>query len=297
MFSGESKGAKLPFYQGSKAEPLSPASSSWPKTSGPAGWQVFPEYISDPKIGKCPSSGMDAPSIWTPGPDNNRPSFFADLGAYNTVGVFTPLSAADLATWCNVGSCNGETPFFGTYRWAPVGGPKVPTVTFDYTYVNRLVKAEWIANATDNGTLAFYLMCGDDAATQGVTNQQTEQSEVLNITSLSVGPIACHLLKEGVERFLITDINNPASSAAAQSNVPILWDYAKNRGNYYSQPGITMFNHVPGGANILYLDGHVQFVKFPAELTQATWPLARVSLDKQPPPPGVPYTDPADGYW
>jgi prepilin-type N-terminal cleavage/methylation domain-containing protein len=31
-------------------------------------------------------------------------------------------------------------------------------------------------------------------------------------------------LKEGMERFLITDINNPAAGAQAQSNVAIMWD-------------------------------------------------------------------------
>ena len=31
-------------------------------------------------------------------------------------------------------------------------------------------------------------------------------------------------LREGIERFFITDINNPAASAQAQSEVPVLWD-------------------------------------------------------------------------
>ena len=31
------------------------------------------------------------------------------------------------------------------------------------------------------------------------------------------------------------------------------------------------FNHVPGGGNVLYMDGHVEFLKFPSEfpLTRA----------------------------
>ena len=40
-------------------------------------------------------------------------------------------------------------------------------------------------------------------------------------------PLACSvlfLLREGVERFLITDINNPAASAMAQSEVWIMLD-------------------------------------------------------------------------
>jgi len=25
----------------------------------------------------------------------------------------------------------------------------------------------------------------------------------------------------------------------------------------------TQFNHVPGGANVLYMDGHVEFIRYP----------------------------------
>ena len=34
----------------------------------------------------------------------------------------------------------------------------------------------------------------------------------------------------------------------------------------------TDFNHIPGGANLLYMDGHVKFVKYPSYLT---YPLSR----------------------
>ncbi len=67
-------------------------------------------------------------------------------------------------------------------------------------------------------------------------------------------------LREGIERFLITDINNPAGSAQAQSNVVLMWDIINIRPS--ANAG---FNHVPGGVNVLYMDGHVEFQKYPAE--------------------------------
>ncbi len=67
-------------------------------------------------------------------------------------------------------------------------------------------------------------------------------------------------LREGVERFMITDIDNPASSAMAQSDIPIMWDESFN-----IQDEDWYFNHVPGGANVLYMDGHVTFVRFPGK--------------------------------
>ena len=57
-------------------------------------------------------------------------------------------------------------------------------------------------------------------------------------------------LREGVERFMITDINNPGASAKAQSTVFIMLDSFST----YTQD----FNHIPGGSNILYMDGHVE---------------------------------------
>src|SRR5690606_31925969 len=66
--------------------------------------------------------------------------------------------------------------------------------------------------------------------------------------------IQIYRLKEGIERFFITDINNPAASALAQSEIAMMWDVI------FLTPDA--FNHVPGGANVLYMDGHVQFEKY-----------------------------------
>lgn len=68
-------------------------------------------------------------------------------------------------------------------------------------------------------------------------------------------------LREGIERFFVTDINNPAASAMAQSTLVVLWDtIATNPGNSGNQ-----FNHIPGGMNILYMDGHAAFTRYPGE--------------------------------
>ncbi len=76
-------------------------------------------------------------------------------------------------------------------------------------------------------------------------------------------------LREGIERFLITDINNPAASARAQSNIVVAFDtVASSIGSMVSPTpvgnGVELFNHVPGGANALYLDGHVAFLRYPS---------------------------------
>jgi prepilin-type processing-associated H-X9-DG protein len=62
-------------------------------------------------------------------------------------------------------------------------------------------------------------------------------------------------LREGIERALITDINNPGASSRAQSEIFIMWDITSRTAS--------QFNHVPGGSNVLYLDGHVDFIRYP----------------------------------
>ena len=63
-------------------------------------------------------------------------------------------------------------------------------------------------------------------------------------------------LKEGNERFMITDVNNPQTSAMAQSTIFAYMDLFGNLS------GIKYFNHVPGGCNVLFMDGHVDWVPY-----------------------------------
>jgi len=64
-------------------------------------------------------------------------------------------------------------------------------------------------------------------------------------------------LREGIERFFITDINNPAASSRAQSELAVQFDII--------DPNASDFNHVPGGCNVLFMDGHVEFVRYPTK--------------------------------
>ncbi|MCC6696014.1 MAG: hypothetical protein IT365_10335 [Candidatus Hydrogenedentes bacterium] len=82
--------------------------------------------------------------------------------------------------------------------------------------------------------------------------------------TLSTGVKTLSRLREGVERFLITDINNPAGSAEAQSTIPVMWDTAlAGVGGNAGKVDVNHYNHVPGGSNFLFMDGHVEFGKYP----------------------------------
>ena len=62
-------------------------------------------------------------------------------------------------------------------------------------------------------------------------------------------------LRDGIERFMITDINNPAASAMTQSEVPVMFETVRKE-----QP--RRFRRRTHGYNVLYLDGHVEFLNY-----------------------------------
>lgn len=71
----------------------------------------------------------------------------------------------------------------------------------------------------------------------------------------SGGGSTIYRLRDGVERFLIQDINNASESARALSEMFVMWDNVATRA--------ATFNHIPGGCNVLYMDGHVSFITYP----------------------------------
>ena len=74
-------------------------------------------------------------------------------------------------------------------------------------------------------------------------------------------------LREGIERFTISDINNPAATSQAQSDIFIMLDLLGNTA------AVQYFNHVPGGCNVLFMDGHVAFIRYINNEQAATPPV------------------------
>lgn len=103
---------------------------------------------------------------------------------------------------------------------------------------------------------------GEPTPAQITALYQTIDSDITGelLTGLGNGSSnTVYRLREGIERFLITDINNPSASAQAQSNIFVMFDQIGAGGT------ITLFNHLPGGCNVLYLDGHVEFIRYPTK--------------------------------
>ncbi|MCC6489778.1 MAG: DUF1559 domain-containing protein [Candidatus Hydrogenedentes bacterium] len=100
-----------------------------------------------------------------------------------------------------------------------------------------------------------------ELAQENVSSNGAASDENFTVSSTYAGTQAAggdtlYRLKHGVERFLITDINGPSGSSMAASRVPLMWDHATTK--------VIDFSHVPGGGNVMYLDGHVEFLRYPS---------------------------------
>ncbi len=95
----------------------------------------------------------------------------------------------------------------------------------------------------------------ENIATNAAASDKDFTMSTANAGTQVGGGDTVYRLREGIERFMVTDINNPAASAGAQSDIPVMWDHLTAQ--------IMGSSHVPAGMNVLYMDGHVRFEQYP----------------------------------
>lgn len=234
---------------------LAPNFTVWPMGQGPRGIAIYPDYLTDLSINKCPSSGNRTGwAGWTlPYPEGESAEHCHEENSWFLTVVDDATGEVGTVDWGNPNSpCNNGRYFVNNYP--------------GYMYLSKLFRPEWFNDA--NNCLYIHDVLDDDVPTVTRIGSWIDKDARLTLpTPLADGTTsvtALHL-REGVERFMITDINNPGASAKAQSAVPVMLDRAASNNN--GRISSASFTHVPGGANILYMDGHARFVRYPA--TQA----------------------------
>ena len=241
MYANESKGEKFPF-------------SKWYECDGTEGGEyvlnysnVYPEYLTDPAIALCPSAttGNDPGEVFNEVEENSLAQWF-DGNQMNTSDLTDPTAFYP----CEPD--DGSTSYL-YLSWA-LNDPQVVGYTGP---VDPPTAAGVSAVAVD---FLFLFAVVDEAKNHADTVDQDHEADLPNVGDNY--PI--YRVREGIERFFITDINNPAGSAQAQSTIPILCDWV-------SADVGQEFNHVPGGSNVLWMDGHVTFVRYPGE-----WPVSEL---------------------
>jgi prepilin-type N-terminal cleavage/methylation domain-containing protein/prepilin-type processing-associated H-X9-DG protein len=247
MYSGEAKGERFPpthgdqpFGAAANASGCDPNSLQDFTVFAPKMQTIHPEYLADLNVLLCPSDAD--------GGGENPLAVVADDGSGTCAwtGLATHADQSYNYLGFALDRCNAEDPQMMVPQAVPAQLLALSSA-FGPSVFNQ--------NPFDDGVLDADINLNDVGfGGQGLGNGGTD---------------TIYRLREGIERFLITDINNPAASAQAQSALPIMWD------NIAAKPGGNIgFNHVPGGSNTLYLDGHVAFLRlgdtFPATAAHAT---------------------------
>ncbi|GMU93560.1 MAG: hypothetical protein AMXMBFR4_26180 [Candidatus Hydrogenedentota bacterium] len=239
MYAGESKGEFLPRLQGPDPWRLVGLNEAALGTNcngqddddftfNPP--DVFPEYLTDWNVIMCPSD-----------PD-------ADLSIIREGCLFANLSSDGDESYVYLGylidRADGNDPTTTPPPISSGGTPPIPVQLLEgfLALFNDLALGGPTTYNLAQATQAINALKDDlDVAAGAGNNQGT----------------TIHRLKEGIERFMITDINDPSRTSQAQSETVVMWDLIN-----VSPTGAGEYNHVPGGGNVLYLDGHVEFHRY-----------------------------------
>jgi len=240
MYANESKGQLFPplrYAQGDNCDQLGDGTftTMW------QGNTMYPEYLSDLATNICPS-------------DNDG------ISAYQQ-GLWKVRDPGDIMNPNNpTAPCRVDTRSYVYIAWA----------LDESFYMIAGKDPNDPAMPSDMGILATYVDPGFADTLQTLTTQVNTPSPAtvaqasancdkdLAINLMIAGQTKTgYRLREGIERFFVTDINNPAATAKAQSEISVQFDIVSTEADN--------FNHVPGGGNVLYMDGHCEFLRYPSK--------------------------------
>ena len=189
------------------------------------GTAVYPEYLSDLKVLVCPSAALAGDwSEW-----------------YSHMGEIDGASGNPILELCNLG--NHSYIYVGwvlsDFELVKLGvDPNDPNITLG-----------------DIDTNLIYVAMPAILSDPQKHDQDISTSDGIAPGKGNAGGDTIYRLRMGIERFMITNINDPAASAKAASEIPVMFGTVSTVSSE--------FNHVPAGLNCLYMDGHVEFLKYP----------------------------------
>ncbi len=197
---------------------------------------VYPEYLNDLNVAFCPSDPEQLGDLLKPGGDwaDATGAVILDrLDGDPRRGLYDPAQG--------IRPADRSYAYLG---WSiPDNAWLIPVVWGQGFFLGKyfeLVIDEWMSGNFDV-----------------VEKRNDEDFSFVHMGNAAIPAgkeLTVYRLREGIERFLITDINNPAASSMAQSDLAVMWDKLGTN--------VEMFNHVPGGSNVLYMDGHVEFKRW-----------------------------------
>jgi prepilin-type N-terminal cleavage/methylation domain-containing protein/prepilin-type processing-associated H-X9-DG protein len=295
MFAGESWKEKYPTRHIQWNDPASDVTQSGPSASGnagmwtaPDGLPLYPDYLNDPFIDLCPSDGEAHNG------KRRVQDFLSDIHTSWCVLPWSDATSTNANDWAIAGRCTNPSTSYRT-RWMRLPG-------LCYSYVGWTVDAKWVSNPNGNDDVQYVanaLFSKNSDTTDGGCNRNSTVGPIspdpydpwsgdgFGYTDCgradyrrwqlpTWGTVTFLPLAEGIERYMITDVLHPERAKAAASQLVVYWD--NSRGVFQSVGNSHEFNHSPSGGNILYLDGHVEYARFPTPEGDKAWPLSLLAV-------------------
>ena len=215
---------------------------------------VYPEYVTDPAVYICPSDAIQSVEdmYYKDGPHAGETILIDVRPDWNPwyIAAESYIYFGFLYDRCD-GIPENTQPASTFVPYLEAGGIELEfdetepvPAQFVWHWLALLITPEMIYHWQHTDDFIYGVM--------PILDKDTQNSMIEPYGT--AGKDTVYRLREGIERFTITDINNPGASASAQSNIWIMFDK--------TSAVVADFNHVPGGSNVLYLDGHVEFMRF-----------------------------------
>lgn len=241
MYAGESKSGVWPPLQASSG-----STSNVLATFNLIPWldAVYPDYVTDLNLLSCPS-------------DDNSLTIAAEgtgLREYLEIRPWLAGRSYGYLGW--VIDKADEPPLLGS-AFPDLG--TLETLSGGQVSVQNTVLNAQLAAAVDAQVRANPTSEISPQWLQGVFERDIPGVIPHPVTGMPLGNgdgNVIYRIREGVERFLISDINQPGDANIAQSSLWVMFDQSSPSGATFKM------NHQPGGANVLYMDGHVAFVRY-----------------------------------
>jgi len=259
MYANEARGEKWPtlsmYGEGNESDGLALCDDPWNAHIFFEGSQVYPEYLTDANVLICPSDSAGAEAVerkWRVDDDPARELLPCKFNSTSYVYMGWAISE-NMVTW--PGGDVNDPVFSNVSAFLDTNGDVVETL------VIQAMMDAWLDPSALAALNIVWGFIDEDLAYSHLADEDVNVKDVLTGSGLfqeAGSPATVYRLREGIERFFVTDINNPSGSAQAQSSIWVMWDITSVE--------VDQFNHVPGGSNVLYMDGHVEFVRFPDKM-------------------------------